>query len=297
MNEARRKLLVVITGLLLGLIVCAWSGISHAQTFAKWNAADKCSGITVDSDGRAVLLAYIDNCGVRADLGRSTGKYYFELHVVTRALDPFVGIANLSADRSALHLGNAWVWQASGNFYKHGSAVSTGASYTSGDVLMFAYDADAGTLWIGKNGTWVTGNPAAGTFPLATGITGSVMPALMDYSPSWTASFQANFGQSAFTYVPPTGFLPGWCDGCEPDPPETPRGLWVCAALDEHGACGEFVELIDDVATWEDLDVTAGNITAALGLGAGLVFFFNIMGNIFGGVHSAVRTVFGGGHD
>ena len=36
------------------------------------------------------------------------------------------------------------------------------ADYHAGDVLMFAYDPDANTVWVGKNGTWVD-DPAAGT--------------------------------------------------------------------------------------------------------------------------------------
>lgn len=48
----------------------------------------------------------------------------------------------------------------------------TGVSgFTTGDVLMFALDRDAGSMWIGKNGTWFnSGDPAAGTNPQFTNM-------------------------------------------------------------------------------------------------------------------------------
>ena len=45
-----------------------------------------------------------------------------------------------------------------------GTAISSVSSHTSGDIRMFALDADNKKLWIGKNGTWEnSGDPAAGT--------------------------------------------------------------------------------------------------------------------------------------
>lgn len=41
-------------------------------------------------------------------------------------------------------------------------------SLSQGDIVMFAYDADTGELWIGKNGTWFSGDPENGDFPTAT---------------------------------------------------------------------------------------------------------------------------------
>ena len=93
----------------------------------------------------------------------------------------------------------------------HGSLpADAGAAISPSNVYMFALDMDAGSLWAGQNGTWYNaGNPATGTNPIATGITGKVYPAVSFYSSSVNA-FTANFGATAFGYTVPTGFMSGF---------------------------------------------------------------------------------------
>ena len=43
----------------------------------------------------------------------------------------------------------------------HGGA--TGTTFGNGDIIMWAYDADAAKMWVGRNGTWYHGDPGAGT--------------------------------------------------------------------------------------------------------------------------------------
>jgi hypothetical protein len=70
-------------------------------------------------------------------------------------------------------------------------------------VVMVAYS--NGKIWFGKNGTWMnSGNPAAGTGAVDTGVsTSKTWLPYFGYNSNWTA----NFGQRAFAYTPPTGFL------------------------------------------------------------------------------------------
>jgi hypothetical protein len=60
--------------------------------------------------------------------------------------------------------------------------VLLGDSFTTGDILQIAFDADNGTLWFGKNGTWqnsatqseiengTTTNAAASSIDMTAGI-------------------------------------------------------------------------------------------------------------------------------
>ena len=79
------------------------------------------------------------------------------------------------------------------------------------DVLMVAYDSDNGSLWFGKNGTWFdssgTANPATNTDPRFSGLNDGTewFPLWAGYS-TYSPNYTANFGQSGFTYTPPTGF-------------------------------------------------------------------------------------------
>ena len=77
--------------------------------------------------------------------------------------------------------------------------MTTGASFTSGDLIAVALDLTAGTAQFYKN------NVATGA--LITGLTGAYTPAMnLNYYPSNT--IYLNCGQRPFNYAPPTGFLP-----------------------------------------------------------------------------------------
>jgi hypothetical protein len=84
------------------------------------------------------------------------------------------------------------------------SGNTTYTTWTVNDIVNFAYDANTGKVYIGKNGTWFnSGNPAAGTgfvYQYTAGTT--LIPGGSFYS----AAATYNFGQRPFAYTPPTGF-------------------------------------------------------------------------------------------
>jgi hypothetical protein len=88
--------------------------------------------------------------------------------------------------------------------YQNGATtgISTGV-WVANDIVMMAYD--NGKLWMGRNGTWAnSGNPAAGTGEVASGLDTSALPVICNRnSQTWIA----NFGQRPFAYTPPTGFV------------------------------------------------------------------------------------------
>jgi hypothetical protein len=77
----------------------------------------------------------------------------------------------------------------------------TAPTWTSGDLIGFAFDKDALTLAVYKNGT------LQGTFSgLESSVTGWLVLSAVNSSANDSAS-QWNFGQRPFAYTPPTGFL------------------------------------------------------------------------------------------
>jgi hypothetical protein len=129
----------------------------------------------------------------------SSGKWYCEVN--SGSLFDLVGIAASTSgitgyigqdSTSYGYYGN------NGNKYNNGSAAAYGATFTSGDVIGIAFDADAGTLTFYKNGvsqgTAYTGIPS-GTWYFAQGN---------NPGSSWTSNF--NFGQRPFAYTAPSGF-------------------------------------------------------------------------------------------
>jgi hypothetical protein len=126
----------------------------------------------------------------------STGKWYFEgTTTVTSGTSGSIGIAD-NANATATYGGYR---RSGGTFGLTGSP--TFATYTNGDVIGVAFDADAKTVSFYKNGTLqgTGGYTYTGSDPVGSRAT-------VDSGDS-TGAWQLNFGQRPFTYTPPTGFV------------------------------------------------------------------------------------------
>lgn len=149
---------------------------------------------------------------VRGTSGKSSGKYYFEVVADTApdSNDVIVGIQTAeTAGGSGMDNFNptsTYVHRYDGGFVS-GIFTSLGyggyGSLTAGDVIQVAVDATAGKVWIGRNNTFWTGDPAAGTGGAATWTPGPVIyPAVAIYN---TAA-RLRLVPSSTTYTPPSGF-------------------------------------------------------------------------------------------
>jgi hypothetical protein len=124
-----------------------------------------------------------------------TGKWYFEgTTTVTSGTQGAIAIAD-NANASTTY----------GIYKRGGSTVGlsgspTFATYTNGDVIGVAFDADARTVSFYKNNTLqgTGGYTYTGTDPVGSRVT-------VDSADS-TGAWQLNFGQRPFTYTPPSGF-------------------------------------------------------------------------------------------
>ena len=142
------------------------------------------------------------------------------------------GKTNFTADLYPGTYSDEWGYDSRG--YLHNSATpntSWGSSYTTGDILGFALDMDAGTLDVTKNG--------ASTGSQITSISGSYRTCCTLYGSASKASY--NFGQDSsfngnkvaqgnadengkgdFYYAPPSGYL-ALCNANLPDPAIDPN--------------------------------------------------------------------------
>ena len=94
-------------------------------------------------------------------------------------------------------------------YWNGGNAAGHFPSTANNDIIQFAFDADTGKMWSGKNGTWTGANPGTGashSFEVnyGGGDGGDLVPAVIMYGSNNYAI--CNFGQQPFTYTPPTGF-------------------------------------------------------------------------------------------
>lgn len=173
-----------------------------AVTYATWNPSDMDAGLTLSGGNLVASVSTGSNVGVRATVGKSTGKWYWEVKVTTADTNGTLGVLLATAARSnqiGSPNGVDVTWN--GVVYKDGVSQGqiTGAWNPVNTVISFALDADAGTLAIRINNVLQT---------TQTGLSA------LTYFPSFVSSgttqvITANFGASAFVYSPPAGFNAG----------------------------------------------------------------------------------------
>ena len=177
------------------------------------------------------------------------GKYYFEVEYTVKDANKFFGVGvgitpwyyydrvgfpqNFPSRASIAYWADNNVFgQFTAGIYAYGVPVldlSAFGQANQGDIIMIAIDLPLvsggppsyifntfsfGTMWAGKNGVWLNGNPST-----LTGGTQFMIPpqntdvpiysALVSISAQTsTEKATANFGGSSFTYAVPSGFLP-----------------------------------------------------------------------------------------
>ena len=133
----------------------------------------------------------------------STGKWYWEFTVNGVAGSPQLGIAKAPVGTISTNgpgqSANAYVYASSGSKGNNNSFTAYGATFTTNDVIGVALDLDAGTIVFYKN------NVSQGT--AFSGLTGEFSAIVGDAGAATTISGSINFGQRAFAYSPPSGFV------------------------------------------------------------------------------------------
>ena len=138
-----------------------------------------------------------DYSGKRGTFSMTTGKWYWEVTINgTSGVAPGPGIQATDVPNYESPVSTRRTYYNDGTKFD-GTQTSYGASFTTGDVIGVAFDADAGSLTFYKNGT--TQGVAFSSLS-----DGPYSPLTVDYNGSSTSH---NFGQRPFAYTPPTGYL------------------------------------------------------------------------------------------
>ena len=180
-------------------------GGSVRGNYCTFNPLDKNSSLVVTNGNLDVTENTSNWINGRCTIGVSSGKWYVE-STLTAGLFQVFGIANSLTINTGYSEGSVvgnWAYSTDGAKILNGAYTpGYGATYTTNDVIGMAFDADAGTLTMYKNGVsqgvLVSGLPANTYFPWV---------ALNAYASSGgVATVSLNFGQRAFAYTPPSGF-------------------------------------------------------------------------------------------
>lgn len=177
----------------------------------QWNTSDCYPSGSWSLVGIAATEATSDNSAIRTDARLPDGKVYWEVVASANTLfDAFVGVAFDTADATGglVNDPGTCMFRSNGSSFPNGFSQAYGlGTYAIGDVLMFAADTTTGKLWLGKNGSWITGDPAADTSPALTWTPGgNLHPAAGSDNNSGSHSFEGRFIDADFSYSPPSGF-------------------------------------------------------------------------------------------
>ena len=154
----------------------------------------------------------------RSNLSVNSGKWYAEFTIYFTARSgsyPYIGVGpNNNFEQSWVGNRNVAL-NSAGVIYRSGGTLETGhASYANGDTISVAMDLDgsqgANQVYWAKNNSWYrSANPSSlsGGVNIPESYTGYYDFIVSLYAQNG-GKWDANFGQRAFLYTPPTGFEP-----------------------------------------------------------------------------------------
>jgi hypothetical protein len=188
---------------------CVMNPLSSGSFNTISNANLKVAGNTATNNGNT-----------RGTINFTTGKWYIEMTAGATSASVYpssgiipasnAGVPDNGGTNQVGYPSNSVSYEISGNKRVANSTSAYGSTYTTGDVIGIAIDADNGAIYFSKNGTFQnSGVPTSGGSKTGAAFTwtgGSIDYAFAtaQYNGS-DASF--NFGQQPFTYTPPTGFV------------------------------------------------------------------------------------------
>jgi hypothetical protein len=152
---------------------------------------------------------------VLSTTGKSSGQYYFEIAITTNNGTANFIVVGVAPSTVALNnfigfdAASYGIYMADGKKYNNNVGTAYGSAYSQGQVIGVALDMTAGKIWFAINNTWqASGNPAAGTNPAYTGITGTQFAGASIYNGTVAPVdvITGRFASGSLTYTPPSGF-------------------------------------------------------------------------------------------
>jgi hypothetical protein len=175
---------------------------TSGTTYATWNPSDKAVSIALTNSD---LTETGDNLGygfVRATVGKSSGKWYWEL-LVNESTHAYPGIVSATPNVDTGNLGrtaaqpDGWSISEFQTKWNNDTGVAYGnTDFVDNSIIGIALDMDAGEI------TYYIDCVSQGV--AFTGLTGTLYPAAGTFGSIGVLT--ANFGASAFTCTPPVGY-------------------------------------------------------------------------------------------
>lgn len=160
-----------------------------------------------------------DLSGVVSTIAPQIGKWYWECEIKAASTYPFIGIAvqrdvNMASAASRGSATSA-AFRPTGAFSSTTNELgtitgtTTGVSFATNDILMFALDCDNNKLFMGKNGTWFnSADPVAGTNEQISWVNSNIPihAAISGYNGQGNGS-TFRFASEDWLYTAPTDYI------------------------------------------------------------------------------------------
>ena len=182
-----------------------YASLTDVPTLTSATAANYCTLNPLDSNRQPIVsdanlrIAYNGAAQgvIRGSIGVTSGKWYWESVITSSGvISSIAGVYRIDSPITTIFGANAYGYVYTGVKISNSSTAAYGASYTTGDIIGTAFDADNGTITFYKN------NVSQGV--AYTGLTGG------EFFPAFSTNegtVAMNFGQRPFAYTPPTGFV------------------------------------------------------------------------------------------
>jgi len=188
-------------------------GIWPSAALVTLDAATNANAGTLSGGDLTYTATSASGNNIRSTVSKSSGKWYFE-YDPSAGSDGYVAVGVCTDGMAVAGYASigavpatAWVYRDDANKINNGSNAAFGANWSSANVIGVAFDIDAGKLWWAVDGTWQgSGDPAAGTNPAYTGVTGTLRAIVMYFGTGGTPAGTARFDPASFTQTMPSGF-------------------------------------------------------------------------------------------
>ena len=125
---------------------CTWNSVGNVRI-----SGGTAYPATFSNSNTTALNAHATyHTGCMGTMGTKKGKWYYECKCSDVGGIDYIGYAGEDDWGNLL---NTYTYANDGTI----DDVAYGDTYTSGDIISVAFDADNGTIWFGKNGTWQNG--------------------------------------------------------------------------------------------------------------------------------------------
>ena len=167
---------------------------SPTNNFCTFNSLDNRGSGTL-SEGNLKMAFAATNDNVTGTFGMSSGKWYWEAHIVDNAY-AYIGVQD-SGIAATGYTASAVALYDGGFVYENNSDTGDrSTTYTNGDVVGVAFDADNKKIWWSKNGQWYSADDASAAAINISEVEAGNQAQVITRSPDFFMPFYGNYTHS-----------------------------------------------------------------------------------------------------